>query len=295
MRDALIHIQREHAFHTNNGISFFTLPAFDATGAVNHGCTARTGGVSLPPYDSLNLSFTRPDELRENVMQNYRLFADAAGIAWESMVMDSFEHGITVLAVDGRDAGKGYHADPLPPCDGLVTDDPSIALITGHADCLPLYLLDPVRGCVGMAHAGWKGTLGKIGLIMARMLAERYGAQPERMLAGVGPCICGDCFEVDAELAQRFTAAYPGIPCARPGKPGKAQLDLALCSAAQFLEAGIAPEHITLMDVCTYENPELLYSHRRDHGETGGMAAFIQLKPTVRDGFLYMGEEAKMV
>jgi len=283
---ALSDIRREHAYHEKDGIGFFTLPAFAKTNLVNHGCTARIGGVSPAPYDSLNLSFTRPRERRENVMENYRLFAAAAGIGWERMVMDSFEHGVTVRAVDSQSAGAGYLFDPLPPCDGLVTDDPSVALVTGHADCLPLYLFDPVRASVGMAHAGWKGTLGKIGLVMARLMAERYGAEPGRMLAGVGPCICPKCFEVDAELGERFESAYPGVPCVRSGRPGKAQLDLALCAAAQFLEAGVPPQNITLMDVCTYESPGLLYSHRRDRGETGGMAAFIQLQEPVTDGFL---------
>lgn len=286
MSSALVRIQRGHAYHEQNGIGFFTLPSFTNTGLVNHGCSARTGGISKPPYDTLNLSFTRPDERRETVMENYRLFAKSAGIAWESMVMDSFEHGTTVLAVDASHAGAGYLVDPLPPCDGLITDDPRIALITGHADCLPLYLLDPVRRCIGLAHAGWKGTLGKIGLIMAQLMQRRYGAEPSRMLAGVGPGICVKCFEVGEDLGLRFQEGFPGVPCVLPGKPGKAQIDLPLAAAAQFIEAGIPPEHITLMDACTYEDPKRLYSHRRDQGQTGGMAAFMQLLPPADDAFL---------
>ncbi len=283
---ALLGIKRGHTYHEQDSIGFFTLPALTDTGLVNHGCTARTGGISRPPYDTLNLSFTRPDERRETVMENYRLFANAAGIAWDSMVMDSFEHGTTVLAVDASHAGSGYLREPLPPCDGLVTDDPRIALITGHADCLPLYLLDPVRGCIGLAHAGWKGTLGKIGLKMAQMMQQKYGADTKHILAGVGPGICAACFEVDEELGLRFQAGFSGVPCVLPGKPGKAHIDLPLAAAAQFMEAGIPPEHISLMDACTYEDPERLYSHRRDRGETGGMAAFLQLLPASDDAFL---------
>ncbi len=283
---ALLRIKRGHTYHEQNGIGFFTLPAFTDTGLVNHGCTARTGGISMSPYDTLNLSFTRPNERRETVMENYRLFAKAAGIAWDSMVMDSFEHGTTVLAVDADCTGAGYLYDPLPPCDGLVTDDPRVALITGHADCLPLYLLDPVRGCIGLAHAGWKGTLGKIGLIMAQLMQQKYGANPKDILAGVGPGICATCFEVDEELGARFQAGFPDISCVLPGKPGKAQIDLPLAAAAQFIEAGILPENISLMDACTYEDPERLYSHRRDRGQTGGMAAFLQLLSPEKDAFL---------
>ncbi|HWR23265.1 MAG TPA: peptidoglycan editing factor PgeF [Feifaniaceae bacterium] len=291
----LLHINRGHAYHEQNGIGFFTLPSFTRTGLVGHGCTARKGGVSRPPYDTLNLSFTRPEELRDTVLENYRLFAKAAGIPWGNMVMDSFEHGTTVLAVDRSHAGMGYLRPSLPPCDGLVTDDPRIALITGHADCLPLYLFDPARGCIGLAHAGWKGTLGKIGLVMARLMQQTYGANPEDMLAGVGPGICVKCFEVDEELGLRFQAGFPNIPCVLPGKPGKAQIDLPLAAAAQFLEAGIPPEHISLMDACTCEDPERLYSHRRDRGRTGGMAAFLRLNSNTDDAFLRMPPKASAV
>jgi YfiH family protein len=291
-------IQRGHAYHERNGIGFFTLPAFTDTGIVRHGCSTRTGGVSKGAYASLNLSFTRPDEPRENVMENYRLFARATGIAWDSMVMDTFEHGVTVLAVDRSDAGAGYLLPPLPFCDGLITDDPGIALITGHADCLPLYLLDPVRRCIGLAHAGWKGTLGKIGLVAAKMMTERYGADPAHMLAGVGPCICADCFEAGEDLGVLFSEAFPDVPCVSPGKPGKVQIDLGMAAAAQFMEAGIPPSQISLMDVCTFEE-ERLYSHRREKGDTGGMAAFLQLLPkeafVEKDAFLQYAPQAQTV
>ncbi len=290
-------VQRGHGYHQENGIGFFTLPAFTQSGVVRHGCSTRTGGVSTGAYTALNLSFTRQDELPETVMENYRLFSTAAGIDWPSMVMDNFEHGTTVLAVDSGHAGSGYLLPPLPFCDGLVTDDENVALITGHADCLPLYLLDPVRRCIGLAHAGWKGTLGKIGLVAAQLMIERYGAVPERMLAGVGPCICADCFEAGEDLGVLFSDAFPGVPCVSPGKPGKVQIDLAMAAAAQFMEAGIPSKQISLMDVCTFEE-ECLYSHRREKGNTGGMAAFLQLLPDKnahRDAFLQFDQPAGIV
>ncbi len=292
------HIRRGHGYIEQNGIGFFTLPAFTEAGIVRHGCSTRAGGVSTGAYTSLNLSFTRPDEPRENVMENYRLFAQAAGISWDSMVMDTFEHGVTVLAVDHANAGAGYLLPSLPFCDGLITDDSDIALITGHADCLPLYLLDPVRRCIGLAHAGWKGTLGKIGLVAANMMKEHYGADPAHMMAGVGPCICADCFEAGEDLGNMFSEAFAGVPCVSPGKPGKVQIDLAMAATAQFMEAGIPPSQISLMDVCTYEE-ECLYSHRREKGNTGGMAAFLQLLPAgtikERNAFLQLPQEKQNV
>ena len=93
-------IPRGYAYHDcGNDVGLYRLPSFLACAEIDHGFTAKTGGVSTGPFASLNLSFTRPEQ-RENVMENYRIFSKAAGIPWESMVMDSYEHGTTILAVD---------------------------------------------------------------------------------------------------------------------------------------------------------------------------------------------------
>ena len=141
-------INRGAKFHFTSGVGFYTAPAFSRIAGFDHGFTARSGGVSEGYYASLNLSFSRP-ERRENVMENYRIFCNAADIPFDSMVMDNYEHGTNVLRVDRTDAGKGYLRDALPACDGLVTDDPAITLITGHADCMAFYCIDPVRRCIG--------------------------------------------------------------------------------------------------------------------------------------------------
>lgn len=100
---------------------------------------------------------------------------------------------------------------------------------------------------------------------------------PENLIAVAGPCICPKCFEVDEALGEEFARAFdPAVK--RTGRPGKAYVDLPLCAGLQFLQAGILPEHITLMDACTYEDPERFYSHRRDKGGTGSMAAYMQLQ-----------------
>lgn len=270
-------IERAHILVAcENGVSFYKLPLFENTGLVNHGISARMGGVSTGGNASLNMSFSRPDDTRENVMENHRRFAKAASIKWESMVMDTFEHGITVRRVDKNHAGMGYLKPSLPFCDGLITNDPGVALVTGHADCLPLYFLDTEKNAIGLAHAGWKGTFENIAREMVRAMGRHYGCNAADILAGVGPCICENCFEVSEDLRNRFGEAYPGIPCTKPGKPGKGYVDLKMVTVAQFLQEGVLPEHIALMDVCTYED-ERLYSHRRDKGLTGGMSAYMQL------------------
>lgn len=284
--DDYARMQRGYIYEESGGIGIFAFPSFLQAGQVAHGFTARIGGISQAPYDSLNLSFTRPNEPHAVVMENYRRFAARAQIDWGCMVMDHFEHGDHILEVDVSHHGMGYLRDPLPYCDGLITKSVGTALITGHADCVPLYLLDPVRRCIGLAHAGWRGTLSKIGLKAVRMMGQCFGSRPDELLAGVGPCICRHCFEVNKDLAARFLEAFPGVPLVFPGKsdrPDNAYLDLEMANAAQFLEAGIKPENISLMQACTYEDEARLYSHRRDKGKTGGMAAYMQLLPEGSD------------
>lgn len=260
------------------GVGIFTLPSLSALPFVRHGFTARTGGVSEGPLSSLNLSFSRGIEPRERTMENYRILAAAAGFSEESMIMDTYEHGVTVRRVDRRDCGAGYTLPPLPPCDALVTDDPAVTLVTGHADCMAFYAVDPVRRAVGLAHAGWRGALGGIGAALVARLRECFGCEPADLIAGIGPSICPACFEVGEDVADAFERAFPAADCRRPGRPGKAYVDLWRVAAAQFFEAGVLPERLSLMGVCTMEDGRL-YSHRRDRGQTGGMAAYLGLLP----------------
>ena len=264
-------------FRYAGGVGLYTQPMLEKLAGFDHGFTAKSGGVSEGYFASLNLSFTRPEK-RENVMENYRIFCRAAQIPFDAMVMDSYEHGTTVRRVDRADAGKGYLSDPLPPCDGLVTDDPAVTLITGHADCMAFYLIDPVKRCIGLAHAGWRGALGRIGAQVVNRMATEYGSNPADVYAGIGPSICPDCFEVGDSVAAEFARAFPDLPCVLPRESGRPHVDLWMTACAQLAEAGVPPERIALFGVCTMTTPRL-YSHRRDKGNTGGMAAYLRILP----------------
>lgn len=270
----------KHGFiykRTNKGTGLYCAEALDKAGGVSHGFSTREGGITVdPPKASLNLSWTRcvsPEE----VIANFKIFAEGAGIDYDDMAVVNHEHGANVLRIAHEHRGRGFYKDPLPPCDGIITDDPTVTLVTSHADCGAYFFYDPVHRAIGMAHAGWKGTLLRIGAEMARRMAEEFDTDPSDIIAATGPCICRDCFEVDADLGEKFQSefGYPGI--SRPGRQGKAYVDLELAAAVQFVEAGIRPESITLMNACTYENRQHFFSHRRDKGITGSMAAYIKL------------------
>ena len=270
----------KHGFiykRTNKGTGLYCAEALDKAGGVSHGFSTREGGITVdPPKASLNLSWTRCGS-PEEAIANFKIFAEGAGIDYDDMAVVNHEHGANVLRIAHEHRGRGFYKDPLPPCDGIITDDPTVTLVTSHADCGAYFFYDPVHRAIGMAHAGWKGTLLRIGAEMARRMAEEFDTDPSDIIAATGPCICRDCFEVDADLGEKFQSefGYPGI--SRPGRQGKAYVDLELAAAVQFVEAGIRPESITLMNACTYENRQHFFSHRRDKGITGSMAAYIKL------------------
>lgn len=270
----------KHGFiykRTNKGTGLYCAEALDKAGGVSHGFSTREGGITVdPPKASLNLSWTRCGS-PEEVIANFKIFAEGAGIDYDDMAVVNHEHGANVLRIAHEHRGCGFYKDPLPPCDGIITDDPTVTLVTSHADCGAYFFYDPVHRAIGMAHAGWKGTLLRIGAEMARRMAEEFDTDPSDIIAATGPCICRDCFEVDADLGEKFQSefGYPGI--SRPGRQGKAYVDLELAAAVQFVEAGIRLESITLMNACTYENRQHFFSHRRDKGITGSMAAYIKL------------------
>lgn len=262
---------------TSAGTGLYCAAALDGQTGVSHGFSTREGGITTdPPYASLNLSWSRCGS-EDEVIANFRIFAEGAGVNYDDMAVVNHEHGNVVLRLAKEHRGRGFSFEPLPFCDGIITNEPSVTLVTSHADCCAYFFYDPVHRAIGMAHAGWKGTLLRIGAVMAERMREEYGTDPADIIASTGPCICKDCFEVDQDLGEKFAAEFSQEGITRPGRPGKAYVDLELAAAVQFIEAGIRPENITLMSACTYEDKDMFFSHRRDKGVTGSMAAFIKL------------------
>ena len=267
-------IPRAFDYREQGGVGIYTLPAFSARPEIDHGFSARVGGVSRAPFTGLNLSFTHDE--RDHVMENFRRFSRGAGFPEASMVMDSYEHGTTVLPVDRQDRGRGYTRESLPPCDGLITDDPEVTLITGHADCMAFYFFDPAKKAIGLCHAGWRGALARIGGNVIAQMKRAYGSDPKDILCGVGPSICPKCFEVGEDVCEDFEAAFPLCPLRGVNDRGNPTVDLWQVAVCQFMEQGVLPSNIYLMGVCTMETMNL-YSYRRE-GRTGGMAAYLRLK-----------------
>lgn len=283
-------------------LEYLTYPSLEGTGIVRHLVTTRLGGVSKGEFSSMSLSFTRGDR-EEDVRENYCRIGQILGCPPENMVASQQTHTTNIRRVTSADKGKGI-TRPLgyQDVDGLMTDEPGIALVTYYADCVPLLFVDPVKRVIGSAHSGWRGTAGRMGEHMVRAMGEAYGSRPEKMLAAIGPSICQDCYEVSEDVAKefleleaeteelcrellhsgRYREGYGGGPpkIVEPGRqPGKYQLDLWLANFLILRRAGIPLEGIAVTDICTCHNSEYLFSHRASGGRRGNLGAFLMLEP----------------
>ena len=263
------------------GVPFFVFPSIEKTGAVVHGFSTRLGGVSEGIFSSMNVSFTRGDR-EEAVRENYRRLGAAMGFSCENLVCTDQTHTVNLRVVTEEDRGKGFvRPKDYTDIDGLVTDVPGLVLAAFYADCVPLYLVDPVRRCIGLSHAGWRGTVGKIGKKTVELMREQYGSSPEDLVAAIGPSICQSCYEVSKDVIEKFQEAFderfwPELFYEKGG--GKYQLNLWRANELGFLEAGVRPERIAAAGVCTCCNPGLLFSHRASRGRRGNLGAFLMLK-----------------
>lgn len=239
------------------------------------GFTTRHEGVSRAPYNSLNLGMNTFD-LPHNVQGNRSLLARTFGTKVERLVMVNQCHGTDILVID--EPNPDYAHFQKLQCDGIVTNQPGIMIAVGVADCLPLLLLDPVKGVVAALHAGWKGTAGNIAAKGVETLVKIFGSDSANIQAALGPAIRACCYEVDEPVMKAFSES--GLDwniCATLSDNSKWKLDLAAANREQLLAAGVADKNIEMTPQCVCCEPDWFFSYRRDEGETGRQAGFIML------------------
>lgn len=256
-----------------------TVTPLTETGLVKHGFTSRLGGVSQPPFHTLNLGFTVQDA-PEKVVENRRRAARAVGFPLEDLVALQQVHGdrVAVVAAEHRGRGALTYETALPGTDAVITNVPGVPLSTYHADCVPVIFLDPVTPAVGLAHAGWKGTALKIAAKTLLEMKKYFGTRVEDCLVAIGPSIGPCCYEVDRPVRDAFGQAFAhGEAFFRAAGQGKWHLDLWEANASALEEAGVPRDHIFTSRLCTGCQRDLFYSHRKENGLTGRMAALIML------------------
>lgn len=263
------------------GVWYCAIPAFERTGLVSHGFSTRKGGVSSGQYATLNLGFNKGDS-HDAVMDNFKRLCRALDIDPCDTVFSDQVHGDRVAMVGAGDRGKGaFRKSDILRADGLMTGEERVALVTFYADCVPLFFLDPVHRAIALSHAGWRGTVACIGARTLEAMGREFGTRPGECLVGIGPSIGPCCFEVDHPVAQQFALIFKKYRDAiiKPGiEPGKYRIDLWLANALQLVDMGVPPRNITVAGMCTSCREDLFFSHRRDKGHTGRMAAMLMLK-----------------
>jgi YfiH family protein len=227
---------------------------------VSAGFTGRyDGGVSAPPFDTLNLGTGVPDDPAA-VAENRRIAGARLGFAPERVVWMAQVHGADVAVAD-RPGVVGR-------VDAVVTTRTDLVLATLAADCLPILAADPEAGVIGAAHSGRLGTLRGVAAALVKGMADQ-GADPGRIRVALGPAICGSCYEVPAEMRDQVARTTPeGAGTTAEGTPS---VDLRAAVTAQLRAAGVG--HVTSDDRCTLETPDL-FSHRRG-APTGRLAGFV--------------------
>lgn len=241
---------------------------------VAHCFSARGGGVSTGHLASLNLGIHRGD-LRENVLENYRILGSAVGFTPEQTVFTHQRHTDVVVRVGAKDRTHGLFSEVTEERDGLITNEPGVALTVFSADCTPILLHDPVQGAVGAVHAGWRGTAAGIVLRCVEAMTRSFGTNPADLRAAIGPCIGPCCFETDRDVPDAMRAALGSLAddAIRDDGNGKYHVDLKRLNETWLRQAGV--REIDVCPECTACQPDRFWSHRRVGDARGSLAAVI--------------------
>ncbi|MBS4540074.1 peptidoglycan editing factor PgeF [Clostridium sp. D2Q-11] len=267
------------SFKKKNKIKYFTIDRFEDTGVVDHLFTTKDGGMSEGPFTSLNFGLNIGD-LTDNIIENFTRISHVLDTSIDKMVLSNQIHETNIRIVKQEDMGKGLIKDrDYNSVDGLVTNIKGIALVTFFADCVPLFFLDPKNKVIGLAHAGWRGTVDKIGGKMLDILIKNFGCELDDILVGIGPSIGPCCYTVNEDVVNRFNTNFTNLNnVIKSTDEDSYHLDLWQANREVLKEKGIKGRNIIISKICTSCNNEILYSYRKENGSTGRMAAIIKLK-----------------
>jgi YfiH family protein len=273
-----------------NGVVFYQSPGLARAG-VPHGFSTRLGGVSpAGPFASLNLGNPNgclAQDDRANIAANYDRLHAAAGCGGRPRASVWQVHGDAVAL-----ARPGAAFDCDAKADAVVCDDPERVAAVRTADCVPVLLATADGRVVAAVHAGWRGVAAGVVVraveAVRRVAVERVanaggsaGTGSRRavaLVAAIGPSIGFDAFEVGPEVAATFEARFGGDAAAlvKPARTvGKALVDLRGALWAQLVGAGLSADAIDSTDRCTVRDAGEFFSHRRENGVTGRMAAIV--------------------
>lgn len=254
---------------TCNGLRYYQ---FELWPQLRHGVFTRHGGVSAAPWASLNLGGNVGDSPKA-VRQNHERMYATLGVADERACSVWQVHSADVVLANGPVRGRRW----LALADAMITDQVDTPLSMRFADCVPLLFHDPVRGVIGMAHAGWRGTVQGVGANTVRAMVEAYGCQPRDIQVGIGPSIGPEHYQVGEEVVaavRDYFGSDDGL-IRRDPADDTAYLDLWMANRRDLERAGV--EQIEIAGMCTATHTDEFFSHRAEKGKTGRFGAVISL------------------
>lgn len=248
-------------------------------GGVVAAVSSREGGVSRAPYDSANMGLHVGDDPAA-VLENRHRFCSELGISPNDLVCAEQVHGKRIATVTEADRGSGATntETALRATDGLMTDVSGVPLAIFTADCVPLFLYEPNKRIVGIAHAGWRGTASRIAETLVRSLGERFGVDASSCRAAFGPSAGPCCYEVGEYVVAAFREN--GQPVGRilaPGGRGKPHLNLWEANTLQLERCGVLRENISWTKRCSVCS-DAHFSCRRDGAVTGRNMSVIMIR-----------------
>ena len=255
------------AFNQQENLRYFQFDNLQA----RHAIFTRHGGLSPEPWSSLNVGGTVGDDLTR-VRANRNLSLKALGCEPES-VFDVWQvHGTDVVCA----TAPRPDSEAVRQADVILTDKPELTLYMRFADCVPILVHDPRKGVVGVAHAGWKGTVRDVATVIIDAMKKQYGSNPADIVAGIGPSIGPDHYEVGSDVILQVTEKFKDD--SRQfliSKLGKIHFDLWKTNKTLLERAGVG--NIEVAEVCTACHTDDWFSHRAEKGRTGRFGTLITL------------------
>jgi YfiH family protein len=267
---------------------YMSIPSWEvANSKLVAGFTTKTGGVSKGPFTSFNMGLHVFDQ-DEAVRENKEILARSIHFPLSKWVGCDQVHDAQIEKINETSIGKGVtsYDTAVPKTDGIYTDKEDILLTLCFADCVPLYFYSPNHSLIGLAHAGWKGTVRDIGGKMVQRWMEE-GVSPSEIQAAIGPSISSIAYIVDDYVLGQVKGILPKeiFPTVyKEYSQGQYSLDLKLINRELLLLAGVPRENISCSSYCTSTHDKLFFSHRRDNGKTGRMMSFIGMKGVQNNG-----------
>ena len=263
-------------------IKYFNCRELDDTNLTMNAFTTRFGGVSESPFDNLNLAYNIGDKV-SCVTENRKIISGTLGIDYKNLVSAQQVHKDKIAIVRKEDKGKGAfkYSNAIAESDALITNIPAIPLLMCYADCVPVFILDPVKKAIALIHSGRRGTELELVLKTLFKMKKIFETNPHSCLAAIFPSIGPCCYhmkeenKIDDYWLNEYK--YNGEAISKQNKSGRS-LDLKKANHLQLIKAGLQEKNIFINEICTADHPELFFSYRRDKGNTGRMAAIFMLK-----------------